>query len=58
MPDSELYRLLVDLADAIRDVPAGDVHQALVDRFFVVVKHLEGKEQIERAGWELKSRAG
>lgn len=56
MKDTQLHNLLVGLADAVRDVPEGKVHQALVDRFVALIAHLESKHLIDRGQWNLGAR--
>ena len=41
MSDTQLTQLLINLAEAIRDEPQDQAQQALGDRFFAVVAHLE-----------------
>jgi hypothetical protein len=57
MSDEQIHHILEDLADAIREVPAGDKHQAIVDRFFALLAYLESEELIGRYEWHLSSRA-
>ena len=52
MSDAKLTQLLINLAEAIRDVPQGQVQQALGDRFFAVLAHLESRNVIRRDHWE------
>ena len=52
MSDAKLTQLLIDLAEAIRDVPQGQVQQALASRFFAVLAHLESRKLISRDHWE------
>jgi hypothetical protein len=54
--DSELTQLLINLAEAIRKVPEGREHQALVNRFFALLRHLEAKGTISSDSWNLSSR--
>jgi len=57
MVDSELTQLLINLAEAIRQVPESREHQALVNRFFALLQHLEAKGAISSSGsWNLSSR--
>jgi hypothetical protein len=56
MNDPHLHQLMIRLADAIREFPECDEHQAIVDRFFAVVAHLQSKDLIDRSGsWNLSS---
>ena len=48
MSDAKLTQLLINLAEAIRDVPQGQVQQTLGDRFFAVLAHLESRNLIRR----------
>ena len=52
MSDEQLTQLLINLAEAIRDVPEGQVQQMLADRFFAVVGHLESRHLIRQDQWE------
>jgi hypothetical protein len=46
----------VDLADAIREVPVGPEHQTLVNRFLLLLEHLEAKGEVRSRRWQLDSR--
>ena len=52
MSDTQLTQLLINLAEAIRDEPQDQAQQALGDRFFAVVAHLESRKLIRRDLWE------
>ncbi len=52
MSDTQLTQLLINLAEAIRDVPQGQAQQALADRFFAVLAHLESRNLISRDHWD------
>jgi hypothetical protein len=56
MSDQQLHGLLVTLGDAIRDLPEGKEHRALVDSFFAVVNHMQSKGLIPVSNWHLRSR--
>ena len=49
--DRQLTQLLARLADAIRKVPAGDVHDDLAHRFFAVISHLDSKGIVQPGNW-------
>jgi hypothetical protein len=57
MSDEQIHHILEDLANAIRAVPAGDTHQAIVDRFFALLAYLESQKLIGRYEWRLQSLA-
>ena len=52
MSDTQLTQLLINLAEAIRDEPQDQAQQALANRFFAVVAHLESRNLITRDLWE------
>jgi hypothetical protein len=51
MPDSTLNQLLIDLADAVRDLPAGDATDVVRERLIQVIRHLESRGVIPQANW-------
>ena len=57
MRDDQLTDRLAALAEAIRDVPDGPEHQALVNRFFALIGHLQESGAVDRGDiWNLSSR--
>jgi hypothetical protein len=47
-------RLLIALADEIRELPVGTPqHQAIADRFFAIIAHLEKRRLIAKGQWNL-----
>lgn len=55
--DHDLHARLVDLANAIRDIPPGSTRDRIVQRFFAVVRHLEEAGLIEQGAWNLRPLA-
>jgi hypothetical protein len=51
MPDSKLNQRLIDLADALRDLPPGDATDLARERLIQVVRHLESQFLIPQANW-------
>jgi hypothetical protein len=56
MPDSKLNQLMIDLADATRDLPPGDATHMVRDRLIEVIRHLESQYLIPQANWSLGPR--
>ncbi len=54
--DQELHRLLLNLADAIRDVPEGLEYDSLTKRFSALLFHVQSKGVIPLGHWVLESR--
>jgi hypothetical protein len=48
MPDPRLRQLVNDLANAIHEIPSGEPHQNVVDRFLALITHLESTGQLKR----------
>ena len=55
MSVDDLTRLLMLLGDEIRDIPKGPNHDALVERFFALVRHLQDQGAIKKGNWDLSS---
>lgn len=56
MPDNLLLQHLINLADAIREIPPSREHEVIVDRFRQVVTRLEAVDAIQRGSfWNLSS---
>jgi hypothetical protein len=51
MLDPTLNQLLIDLADALRDLPAGDATDLVRERLIQVIRHLESQHLIPQANW-------
>ena len=56
MADQKLNQLMIDLADAMRDLPPGDATRLVRDRLIEVIRHLESEHLIPQANWRLGSR--
>jgi hypothetical protein len=56
--DVVLHAHLVNLANAIREVPPGDIHQGLFHKFVALIQHLESKDLIPKGEWRLASFNG
>ncbi len=56
MPDTHLNQLMIDLADAARDLPRGKATNIVRDRVIEVLRHLESQHLIPQANWSLGPR--
>jgi len=56
MNDTQPHGLLVNLTDAIRDVPQGEAQQAFANRFIALLAPLESRDPIKRGQWNLGAR--
>lgn len=56
IPDSTLNQLRIDLADAMRDLLAGDATDLVRKRLIQVIRHLESQHLIPQANWLVSPR--
>jgi len=56
MADQKLNQLMIDLADAMRDLPPSDATHLVRDRLIEVIRHLESHDLIPQANWSFSPR--
>lgn len=58
MPPPKLNQLLLELADAARDLQPGHATHTVRDRLLRLIRHVESQDMIPEANWNVGPREG
>ena len=56
MGDDTLLRLMIDLADRIRDLPDNNVADDIRQRCIAVIQHLQSTKVLQSGNWNLGAK--